>query len=75
MGKKSKKTNHQDSVFFELVRQYRLKLILSALELYGGNRTQAARALGLERTTMLRMMRRLEIVDPHPKDKPMTEVA
>jgi len=46
-------------MYHERVRLYRKVLIEAALARAGGNRTRAARALGLQRTYLLRLVREL----------------
>jgi DNA-binding NtrC family response regulator len=57
--------------FHELVVQYKRELLLAALARHGGNRTHAARALGLQRTYLLRLIRDLALdVPPAPRAWP-----
>ncbi len=44
------------SLFDSVVRGFRRQLLASYLRAHGGNRSQAARALGLQRTYLLRLM-------------------
>ena len=43
---------------------FKRRLLVGALAREGGNRTRAARALGLQRTYLLRLMRTLGIAAP-----------
>jgi DNA-binding NtrC family response regulator len=52
------------SAFHQGVEAYKKQLLQVTLEAHGGNRTHAARALGLQRTYLLRLMRELEIRVP-----------
>ena len=51
--------------FADSVRRYQAQMIEKALRESAGNRTQAARRLGLERANLLRTMRRLGIDAPN----------
>ncbi len=46
------------------VDKFKKELIRRVLEEHHGNRTHAARALGLQRTYLLRLMRQLEVNVP-----------
>jgi transcriptional regulator with GAF, ATPase, and Fis domain len=48
------------------VEDFKRKLLTEVLREHGGNRTHAARALGLQRTYLLRLIRQLEIRVPNP---------
>lgn len=48
------------------VRQFRLRLIEEALLRTGGNRTYAARRLGIQRSYLLRLIRKLAVSVPPP---------
>jgi len=48
----------------DAVNRYRGALVRAALIRHGGNRTQAAAALGIERTYILKMIHRLQIDVP-----------
>jgi DNA-binding NtrC family response regulator len=48
------------------VRAFKRRLLATALERAGGNRTHAARALGLQRTYLMRLVRELEVAVPPP---------
>lgn len=48
------------------VSEFKRRLIEATLTQSGGNRTRAARALGLQRTYLLRLMREFEIRIPPP---------
>ena len=52
--------------FHEQVRELRKHLIERSLIEHGGNRTRAARALGLQRTYLLRLIRELAVQAPKP---------
>jgi DNA-binding NtrC family response regulator len=48
------------------VHEFKRRLIEATLYQARGNRTHAARALGLQRTYLLRLMRELHVVAPPP---------
>jgi DNA-binding NtrC family response regulator len=48
------------------VSEFKRRLIEATLHQARGNRTHAARALGLQRTYLLRLMRDLRVVAPPP---------
>ena len=48
------------------VSEFKRRLIEATLTQSGGNRTRAARALGLQRTYLLRLMREFEVRIPAP---------
>src|SRR6266568_2608845 len=48
------------------VSDFKRRLIEATLTQLGGNRTRAARALGLQRTYLLRLMREFEVRIPPP---------
>ena len=48
------------------VSEFKRRLIEATLTQSGGNRTRAARALGLQRTYLLRLMREFEVRIPPP---------
>lgn len=50
--------------FHGAVSEFKRRLIESTLTELGGNRTRAARALGLQRTYLLRLMREFEVHVP-----------
>jgi len=50
----------------EAVRAFKRELIEHALACAGGNRTQAARVLGLQRTYLLRLIRELGVAARRP---------
>jgi DNA-binding NtrC family response regulator len=52
------------------VTAFKRDLLERVLQAYGGNRTHAARALGLQRTYLLRLIRDLDIAVPPPARKP-----
>ena len=49
--------------FRDLVGQFERDLLLRALETAGGNKTQAALALGLKRTTLIEKLKKLGVAD------------
>jgi DNA-binding NtrC family response regulator len=51
------------------VYAFKRRLIEDALRDTAGNRTHAARVLGLQRTYLLRLIRELDIVAPPPADR------
>jgi len=51
------------------VSNFKRRLIESALLQAAGNRTHAARVLGLQRTYLLRLMRELRVAAPPPPDR------
>lgn len=52
------------ATYHEAVRVFRRHLIERTLHRLGGNRTQAARVLGLQRTYLLRLIRELGVAAP-----------
>ena len=52
--------------FHGAVSDFKRRLIEATLTQSGGNRTRAARALGLQRTYLLRLMREFEVRIPPP---------
>ena len=52
--------------FHGAVGDFKRRLIEATLTQLGGNRTRAARALGLQRTYLLRLMREFEVHIPPP---------
>ena len=58
------------SDYHGMVAAFKKDLLERALSAYGGNRTHAARALGLQRTYLLRLMRDLGIKVSPPKRTP-----
>ena len=54
------------ATYHEQVRTFKRRLLTTALEHSRGNRTYAARALGLQRTYLLRLVRGLEVTVPPP---------
>ena len=54
---------------------FKRRLIESTLTELGGNRTRTARALGLQRTYLLRLMREFEVRVPAPLAHQRTPVA
>jgi len=57
---------HKESVsaFHQGVENYKKQLLQTTLEAHHGNRTHAARALGLQRTYLLRLMRDFNVRVP-----------
>jgi Nif-specific regulatory protein len=51
------------------VSAFKRRLIEAALHEASGNRTHAARVLGLQRTYLLRLMRELHVAAPPPPDR------
>ena len=56
--------------FHGAVSDFKRRLIEATLTQAGGNRTRAARALGLQRTYLLRLMREFQIQIPAPQGPP-----
>ena len=54
--------------FHGAVSEFKRRLIEATLSQFGGNRSQTARALGLQRTYLLRLIRELGVTAPpsHP---------
>jgi DNA-binding NtrC family response regulator len=52
--------------FHGAVSEFKRRLIEATLTQAGGNRTRAARALGLQRTYLLRLMREFQVHIPPP---------
>jgi Nif-specific regulatory protein len=52
------------SAYHQGVEAFKKQLLRTTLETHRGNRTHAARALGLQRTYLLRLMRDLEVRVP-----------
>jgi DNA-binding NtrC family response regulator len=52
--------------FHGAVSEFKRRLIEATLTQSGGNRTRAARALGLQRTYLLRLMREFQVQIPPP---------
>lgn len=57
------------SVYHSLLAAFQVEVIRRALAATGGNRTHAARLLGLQRTYLLRLMRDRGIAVPRPQRK------
>jgi hypothetical protein len=57
------------SVYHSLLAAFQIEVIKRALAATGGNRTHAARLLGLQRTYLLRLMRDRGIDVPRPQRK------
>lgn len=54
------------SAYQKEVENFKREFLQRTLEAHGGNRTYAARTLGLQRTYLLRLIRDLEIRVPVP---------
>jgi DNA-binding NtrC family response regulator len=52
------------------VVEFRRELIQKALAAHAGNRTHAARALGIQRTYLVRLIRHLDVGATRPADEP-----
>ena len=52
------------SAYHKEVNNFKKQILQTALETHHGNRTHAARALGLQRNYLLRLMRDLEVRVP-----------
>ena len=50
--------------FHGAVSEFKRRLIEATLSQFGGNRSQSARALGLQRTYLLRLIRELGVTAP-----------
>jgi DNA-binding NtrC family response regulator len=59
-----------DSSYRAAVVEFKRRLIETTLQNNGGNRTHAARALGLQRTYLLRLIRDLGAMVPTPGRRP-----
>ena len=55
--------------YHEAVSEFKRRLIEVALHESHGNRTHAARVLGLQRTYLLRLMRDLRVAAPPPPER------
>jgi DNA-binding NtrC family response regulator len=55
------------SAYHKGVDNFKKELLQSTLVAHSGNRTHAARSLGLQRTYLLRLMRDLEVRVPIPQ--------
>ena len=55
--------------YHEAVSEFKRRLIEVTLRESHGNRTHAARVLGLQRTYLLRLMRDLHVVAPPPPER------
>jgi len=53
--------------YHDAVSEFKRRLIEATLHAARGNRTHAARALGLQRTYLLRLIRDLGVVAPPPR--------
>ncbi len=56
----------------EAISEFKRKVVLDTLARFSGNRSRAAAALQIERTSLLRLLRELEIagVVPPPRGRP-----
>jgi len=61
--------------FHGAVSEFKRRLIEASLTQAGGNRTRAAKALGLQRTYLLRLMREFEIRSPQSATLPARSAA
>jgi len=52
------------------VGEFKRELLVVTLTAHGGNRTHAARALGLQRTYFLRLIREFEVAKQIPAARP-----
>jgi DNA-binding NtrC family response regulator len=52
------------SAYQQHVHNFKRQLLRATLEAHGGNRTHAARALGLQRTYLIRLIRDLQVTRP-----------
>ncbi len=59
--------------FHGAVTEFKRRLIEATLIQAGGNRTRAARALGLQRTYLLRLIREFDVRVPRRRDAPAAE--
>ncbi len=50
----------------EAISEFKRKLVLEALTRFAGNRSRAAAALKIERTSLLRLIRELELAELVP---------
>jgi DNA-binding NtrC family response regulator len=55
--------------FHDAVSEFKRRLIESTLRESQGNRTHAARLLGLQRTYLLRLIRELRVAAPPPPER------
>ena len=55
------------SAYQKEVENFKRQLLRTTLEAHGGNRTHAARTLGLQRTYFMRLVKDFEIQVPIPK--------
>jgi DNA-binding NtrC family response regulator len=61
--------------FHGAVCEFKRRLIEATLSQSGGNRTRAARALGLQRTYLLRLIREFQVRVPPPATPPRRSTA
>ena len=56
----------------EAISEFKRKVVLDTLARFSGNRSRAAAALQIERTSLLRLLRELEIAEvvPAPRGRP-----
>ena len=57
------------------VDEFKRELLVVTLTAHGGNRTHAARALGLQRTYFLRLIREFEVAKQIPAARPQRTVS
>ncbi|HET6305260.1 MAG TPA: sigma 54-interacting transcriptional regulator, partial [Myxococcota bacterium] len=53
--------------FREMLRDFKVEVVLRALEESGGNRSHAAQRLGIQRSNLVRMLRELPLMDRVPR--------
>jgi DNA-binding NtrC family response regulator len=63
------------SGFHGAVCDFKRRLIETTLHQMRGNRTHTARALGLQRTYLLRLIRELGVAAPPPPARPRRDIA
>ncbi len=61
--------DYSGRVFKDSVTVFKKNLIRESLKLHGGNRTRTARALGIQRTYLSRMLKELSITEEKRNDK------
>jgi DNA-binding NtrC family response regulator len=59
-----------ESPLHEALRQFKRDFITMTLRATGGNRSEAARRLGIQRTYLHRLIRELQIEVPPPQGRP-----
>ena len=50
---------YKTGLFYQLVKAAKVRILREALRRHGGNRTHTARTLGLQRSYLLRLIRKL----------------